>query len=189
MPNEAKPNKTNTTKRGRTILLAGLVLLALVLVSAAVRGVVTEFAWASGSLQAAPLTRTGTAKNLDCSRNWLALGKNWTCAAGEVVWQGAVNVPSTVHKAKEPYKILAATDMTGQEVTINGHLPRDWQTATAGIKGSYSYVTEMILVAGHPVGSDAWWAFGAWAPLIIVLLLVTPVVVVFAVKQRPERKS
>lgn len=175
-------------EKNRKLLAVGLCMALLALVSIAAKEVAKEYARSLGSIDNSQVTRVGVASDIKCSRNWVALGNNWRCQTSSITWQGSVDIPRRVKKQKEPYEILSETDITGQRVQVTGYLSMGWRTS-GRVKHSTDNPVELLVTDNHPVGSEKWYALEAWAPIIAVLLVVTPVVAVFVVKQRRGRKG
>ncbi len=157
-----------TAPQARRIARAALGLAALVLGSAWILMLAQGIARAHGGGIEAEVTRTGTATALVCQPNASSLQLDWWCT-GEIAWHGDVDLPSRVEAQQAPYDILAAHDVTGQTVTVTGHLPMGWQSA-----GSWrgDDPVEVVVAAGHPVGDSLWWAVQVWsAPAVLAAVV------------------
>ena len=126
----------------------------------------------------------GVARQVQCSRDFLALWTSWTCSAGEISWESPRELPKRVVPQKAPYTVLATSDWSGREFPVTSHLPMDWRTA-GGLHESPP--REILLAPEHPAGSDGWGAALAFIGLLIVIAFTALVAVILQRWRRWQR--
>lgn len=106
----------------------------------------------------------GTARQVQCSRDVLALWTGWRCSVGEIIWEGQRELPARVVPQKAPYGMLATGDWSGREFPVTSHLPMDWLTKSTRPR-------EILLAPGHPVGSTGRWTAQLFlSPLFVIAI-------------------
>ena len=111
----------------------------------------------------------GTARQVQCSRDSLALWTSWTCSAGEIIWEGQRELPARVVPQKAPYSVLATGDWSGREFPVTSHVPMGWRTSGNGLHQSPP--GEILLAPEHPVGASGWWTAQVFlSPLFVIAI-------------------
>ena len=172
----ASPHGKKAPKQNepRIAVTAGT-LVALVFFVAALVGIAEHIAGSQGGGIEAEERGYGTARQVQCARDGVALWTGWTCQAGEIIWESPRKLPERVIPQQAPYTVLATGDLSGREFPVTSHLPMGWQTA-GSLRSSQP--GEILLAPDHPVGAYGWWTTQVFLQPLVIALLITLIAVI-----------
>lgn len=159
---------------------------AFVFFVAALLCIVLQLAQSQGGGIEAEVRGHGTARQVQCARDGVALWTRWTCRVGEIIWGSPRKLPERVVPQQAPYTVLATGDWSGREFPVSSHLPMDWRTAGSGLHQAPP--GEILLAPGHPSGAGGWWTAQVFIPPLMVVA-VAALVEVMLRRRRGYQKA